>query len=912
MVVAPTQTGKTTRIVIPTVLTWTGPLVVTSVKTDVLNLTHAERARRGVVHVFDPSGSTGLPGTRWSPLLGCGTYPGAERAAAWLAEAATETRPGENTAFWEALACKLLAPLMFAAASSGAGIDQVGRWVDRRTTTEVTQTLQLLGDTDAVDAWAASCARDDRARDSVYSTAEAILRAFASPTARAATTTDADARLAGQVLDVDTLIRRGDTLYLVAPAHEQQRLRPLFQALVQDVIRAAQDAYATTGVPLDPPLLLMLDEAANIAPLRDLALHAATGAGQGIQICSVWQDLAQVSTVYGRKAPTVINGHTARVFLPGSADLATLEATSKMIGDHEHTRATTTHAADGTQSLTSASVDARVAPVEYLRQLPADTAVVLHGRDPVLRLHTTPWWDDPQLRALVDPAAAAAADKAAQPTRTAGSRRLRVPRCPRGRPPDPSTDPAEPPAQTATDAALAPGNATRPLDAVTAAEPAPTPPGQGENRHDVRPAIPAVGRVHRGDGDVAGHAPRTRAPRRGPDRPLHRHGRLRGSRRPGPSRRERRSRPRGPPGRRGRVPRRHRVPRRPPRHPHADRAGCPPTACPQSPVADRSASLRTVAGHLATAAAATRFIRDRHIGEPTLTSGVELVAPMRRRTPPQAGETPGQLLDQALTSARRLRLAAFRDLGSDVPGHHSGRTLAIVASTMVTSHALELRLIEALRIAQRAADVSTPDLLVQLDNALALTKAGATAWSQVHRQWAGVRGLPSAENDVGVRVDAADLVHQLDALADRLHRSQTGEDRLPPRTSSPVDPVVVDPLRLARDLHSLQEVQQQLAMDHARLSAALGSAKRLFVRTSALNDAFDVPRRWSPAPPQCLSALADAYREAGNSMRGEGAQRRRDARPANLRGTEIERRSGWTSQQPSDVTCRLTSGAPVV
>ncbi len=478
MVVAPTQTGKTTRIVIPAVLTWTGPLVVTSVKTDVLTLTHAERSRRGAVHVFDPTGATGHPTTRWSPLLGCSTYPGAERTAAWLVEAAGEPRPGENTAFWETLGAKLLGPLLYAAAASAGGIEQVARWVDRRTTTEVTEVLKLLGDTDALDAWAASCAREERQRDSVYATAETILRAFASPTVRAATRLDADGHVEGAVLDVDRLIRRGETLYLVAPAHEQQRLSPLFQALVQAVIRAAQDAYAVSGVPLDPPLLLMLDEAANIAPLQDLDLHVATGAGQGIQICSVWQDLAQVATVYGRQAATVVNGHTARVFLPGSADLGTLEATSKMIGDHEHMRGTTTHAADGTQTVSAATIEARVAPVEYLRQLPADAAVVLHGRDPAMRLHTTPWYADPALRTRVDPAAAEAADKAAQPTRTNGGRKSMI-RAARGvarrfRP----QIPTEPPAQTVAEAALAPGKTARPLDAVTAAEPTPAYPAR--------------------------------------------------------------------------------------------------------------------------------------------------------------------------------------------------------------------------------------------------------------------------------------------------------------------------------------------------------------------------------------------------------------------------------------------------
>ena len=56
------------------------------------------------------------------------------------------------------------------------------------------------------------------------------------------------------------------------------------------------------------------------------------------------------------------------------------------------------------------AADARLAPVEYLRQLPPDTAVLLYGRAPALRLTTTPWYTDPALRRLVDPDAAARSD----------------------------------------------------------------------------------------------------------------------------------------------------------------------------------------------------------------------------------------------------------------------------------------------------------------------------------------------------------------------------------------------------------------------------------------------------------------------------------------------------------------------
>ncbi|MDP9442926.1 MAG: type IV secretory system conjugative DNA transfer family protein, partial [Actinomycetota bacterium] len=295
-----------------------------------------------------------------------------------------------------------LAPLLFAAAHAGGGVRQVASWVDRRETKEVTELLGYLADVDALDAWAATCAREDRQRDSVYATAESILKAFASPSARAATDVVGADHDAGRVIDVRRLVAEGQTLYLVAPAHAQSRLRPLFEALVQAVLRAAQDAYAETGQPLDPALLLMLDEAANIAPLRELATYASTGAGQGIQICSVWQDLAQIQSIYGRNAPTVVNNHTARVFLPGSADLATLDQTSRMIGEFERERSSVSVAGDGHRSVSTSSAMTRAAPVEYLRQLPAGSAVVLYGRDPALRLRTTAWFDDPVLRRQVE------------------------------------------------------------------------------------------------------------------------------------------------------------------------------------------------------------------------------------------------------------------------------------------------------------------------------------------------------------------------------------------------------------------------------------------------------------------------------------------------------------------------------
>jgi type IV secretion system protein VirD4 len=71
-----------------------------------------------------------------------------------------------------------------------------------------------------------------------------------------------------------------------APLHEQDRLQPLFTAPIQHVLVTAYEQSALQGR-LDPPLLLVLNEAANIAPLRDLAQISSTAAGLGIHLVTV-------------------------------------------------------------------------------------------------------------------------------------------------------------------------------------------------------------------------------------------------------------------------------------------------------------------------------------------------------------------------------------------------------------------------------------------------------------------------------------------------------------------------------------------------------------------------------------------------------------------------------------------------
>ena len=403
MVVAPTRTGKSTRLVVPNLLRWDGPAVVTSVKRDVYDLTVARRSHFGPVALFDPTGATGLTSVRWSPLLSSITFPDATKTATWLADAAAVEDRHEAAKFWETLATKLLAPLLYAAANTGATITDVSHWVDRSAFDDVTAILEQLGDEDATAAWQAIKELPLETRGSVLGTAMAIFRAFGSPRVRAATScTPHDP--SDDTLNIARLLKENGTLYLVSPEYEQAELRPLFVALVQAVYRAAVDVCANLldGAPLNPPLLLMLDEAGNIAPLQSLPKIAATGAGQGITLMTIWQDRAQIRELYREAERTLISNHTTTVWLPGSQDLDTLKLLSDLIGDQWVAASTVSAAPDGGLSVSEGSERIDVAPPAFLRTLAHGTAVMLTGNTPPTLIRTHAYYEQQRWRRLVD------------------------------------------------------------------------------------------------------------------------------------------------------------------------------------------------------------------------------------------------------------------------------------------------------------------------------------------------------------------------------------------------------------------------------------------------------------------------------------------------------------------------------
>ncbi len=401
LVVGPTQSRKTSGFAVPAILEWQGPVVAASVKSDLARHTLTWRRRQGRVWVYDPCASTGLDCASWSPLQSSRTWEGARRTAASLTEVARSSGSLTDGDFWYATAAKLLAPLLLAAASSGGTMADVVRWVDVQEVEEVFDVLSAAGARHALQAMQAAWGRDERQRSAVFTTAETVVEVFADPAVAASEAAASSADFEDRI-DPVRLLDGNDTLYLCAPTHDQRRLRPLFATLVTQVVEAAYERAARRGEPLDPPVLVVLDEAANVAPLAELDVLASTAAGHGVQLVTVWQDLAQLQARYGTRAGSVVNNHRVKVFLSGIADPGTLDHASTLIGETELRSWTTTVDGSGATSLTDSPSLRRLAPADSLRRIPPGDAVVVSGHLAPIRLRLRPWQGDRSLRARAE------------------------------------------------------------------------------------------------------------------------------------------------------------------------------------------------------------------------------------------------------------------------------------------------------------------------------------------------------------------------------------------------------------------------------------------------------------------------------------------------------------------------------
>ncbi|MER6956482.1 type IV secretory system conjugative DNA transfer family protein [Streptomyces sp. NPDC000618] len=260
-----------------------GPALVLTSDPALWQDTKDARAKLGPVHLYDPTHRCDTPARlHWSPTTGCEVKTtAAARAAALLTPVRPTARLDQTVS---ETAETLLRSYLHAAAIDGRTIRHVHRWSQGTGIQEAVRTLRTnpkAAPGAAGELEAALTAHPER-RDIAQELTARALSALSTVNIREACTPNrADA------LALDSFVDEGGTLYVVGESLEDPRTNPgampLLTALVSSVVeRGRTMAERSPAGRLDPPLTLVLDDVAAVAPISRLPELLTTGADRGL------------------------------------------------------------------------------------------------------------------------------------------------------------------------------------------------------------------------------------------------------------------------------------------------------------------------------------------------------------------------------------------------------------------------------------------------------------------------------------------------------------------------------------------------------------------------------------------------------------------------------------------------------
>lgn len=403
MVIGPPRSGKGLHLVIPAILDAPGAVVVTSTRPDNLTATMRARRRVGPVAIFDPQHlAEGLPaGMRWSPIRGCESPQTAMIRATGLAAGTGLSAGGvDGGGFWEGKTRTALQALLHAAAIDHRPPTELFRWTLDPTAAADAVAI-LTGSPLAATGWAESLEAmidsDPRTRDSIWQGVSLALGSLADPRVL-----DAVSPGPGEGFDPEHFIQNKGTLFLLATGSGAGASATLVAALVEDLIETARRLAARSpGARLDPPMLLALDEIANLSPLPSLPTLMAEGGGSGITTMPVLQSLAQARDKWNEhQAGAIWDASIVKVILGGASNSRDLQDLSALVGERDEYTDSVTLGDHGTRSNQRSVRRVPVFPPDRIRRLPFGTGIVLLRSAPPIVTDLHPWPERPDASQL--------------------------------------------------------------------------------------------------------------------------------------------------------------------------------------------------------------------------------------------------------------------------------------------------------------------------------------------------------------------------------------------------------------------------------------------------------------------------------------------------------------------------------
>jgi type IV secretion system protein VirD4 len=404
---APTRSGKGVGLVVPTLLTWPGSVIVHDIKGENFSLTAGWRARHGRVLRFDP---TDARSDAYNPLLEVRRGPSEVRDVQNIADILVDPEGAlEKRNHWEKTSHALLvgAILHVLYAETDKTLAGVAAFLsDPRRPIETTLQAMLvtrhLGD--MPHPVVASAAREllnksDNERSGVLSTAMSFLGLYRDPVV-AAVTSRCDWRIGDLVESEDPV-----SLYLVVPPSDISRTKPLVRLILNQVGRRLTEELDARRK--RHRLLLMLDEFPALGRLDFFESALAFMAGYGLKSFLIAQSLNQIEKAYGQNNAILDNCHVRVSF--ATNDERTAKRVSDSLGTATEIRDAKNYAGHRLSPwlghlMVSRQETARplLTPGEVMQLPPADALVLVSGIFPI-RAKKARYYEDAQLQRRVLP-----------------------------------------------------------------------------------------------------------------------------------------------------------------------------------------------------------------------------------------------------------------------------------------------------------------------------------------------------------------------------------------------------------------------------------------------------------------------------------------------------------------------------
>jgi len=384
---APTRTGKGVGLVIPTLLGWTGSVVVHDIKGE--NWTHTAGWRQREIGSmclrFDPTCTDGTA-ARYNPLEEIRIGPEEVKDAQNVADMLIDPSGNAPRDHWDLTGHDLLTGVILhvihtSAQKTLAGCLNFLNPPDR----DQEKALRAMIETPhageiahAVIAGAAQAvlSKSPNERASVISVATRCLTLFRDPII--------DANTCKSDFSISDLIHheRPVSLYLTVPPSDLTRTRVLMRLfLAQMGARLTEKLHGENYRSDKRRLLLMIDEFPALGRLDFLQNVLAYAAGYGIKAYLIAQDLSQLYAAYGRDESVVSNCAVRVAFTPNKIETARLLSDMAGIATVRHQHRTRSASQ---VSISEPENQRPLLTADEAMRLPGDAAVIFVSGAPAI------------------------------------------------------------------------------------------------------------------------------------------------------------------------------------------------------------------------------------------------------------------------------------------------------------------------------------------------------------------------------------------------------------------------------------------------------------------------------------------------------------------------------------------------